>query len=174
MFRNYDLRFLIPYVILLLALTGLVIWYELAYVTEDSWADTIKAIGGGISSSVSVTFTIFATVEGTAYMVLALMRLRKLKEENEEKLEEGLQKGLKQGREQGREQGLEQGREQGLEQGREQGLEQGREQGLEQGRQEERKRWEAWLQRSEEARAAGLPFDEPPPSQENRREENGQ
>ena len=162
MFRNYDLRFLIPYVILLLALTGLVIWYELAYVTEDSWADTIKAIGGGISSSVSVTFTIFATVEGTAYMVLALMRLRKLKEENEEKLEEGLQKGL------------EQGREQGLEQGREQGLEQGREQGLEQGRQEERKRWEAWLQRSEEARAAGLPFDEPPPSQENRREENGQ
>ena len=154
MFRSYDLRFLVPYAILLLALTGLVIWYEVAYKAEDSWTDTIKAIGEGMSSAVSVTFIIFATVEGTAYMVLALMRLRKLKEENAEKLEEGLQKGL--------------------ERGREQGLEQGREQGLKQGRQEERKRWEAWLQRSEEARAAGLPFDEPPPSQENQREDNGQ
>ena len=146
MFRSYGLRFLVPYVILLLALTGLVIWYEVAYKAEDSWTDTIKAIGEGMSSAVSVTFIIFATVEGTAYMVLALMRLRKLKEENEEKLEEGLQKGL----------------------------EQGLEQGLQQGRQEERKRWEAWLHRGEEARAAGLPFDEPPPSQENQREENGQ
>ena len=150
MFRSYDLRFLIPYVILLLPLSGLVIWYEVAYKTEDSWTDTIKAIGEGMSSAVSVTFVIFATVEGTAYMVLALMRLRKLKEENEEKLEEGLQKGLKQG------------------------LEQGIEQGIEQGRQQERKRWEAWLQRGEEARAAGVHFDEPPPSQENQREGNGQ
>ena len=157
MFRSYDLRFLVPYAILLLALTGLVIWYEVAYRTGDSWMDTIKAIGEGMSSTVSATFIIFATVEGTAYMVLALMRLRKLKEENEEKLEEGLQKGIKQG----------------LEQGIEQGIEQGLKQGLEQGREEERKRWEAWLQRGEEARAAGLPFGEPPPSQENQREENG-
>ena len=138
MFRSYDLRLLIPYVILLLALTALVIWYEVSYETGDSWTGTIKAIGEGMSSAVSVTFIIFATVEGAAYMVLALMRLRKLKEENEEKLEEGLQKGLKQGR------------------------------------QEERERWEAWLRRGEEARADGLPFDEPPPSRENQREENGQ
>ena len=176
MFRNYDLRFLIPYVILMLLLSGLVIWYETAYRTEDSWPETVIAIGQGISSVVSVTFIFFATVEGVAYMVLALMRLRELRKEKEEKLEEGLQKGLEQGleqgieqgREQGIEQGIEQGREQGLEQGREegreQGIEEGREEGIERGRLEERRRWEGWIRRGEEARAAGQPFDEPPPS----------
>ena len=172
MFRGYDPRFLIPYVILLLALTGLVVWYEVAYRTVESWPDTIKAIGNGVSSAVSATFATFATVEGTAYMVLALMRWRKLKEEDEEKLEllrsEAREEGLKQGIEQGREQGLEQGREQGLEQGREQGLEQGREQGLEQGREEERRRWEDWWQRqAEEFRRAGLSYDDPPPPEQN-------
>ena len=44
---DYDLGFLIPYVVLLLALTGLVIWYETAYETEDSWPDTVKAIDDG-------------------------------------------------------------------------------------------------------------------------------
>ena len=62
MFRSYDLRFLVPYAILLLALTGLVIWYEVAYKTGDSWTGTVKAIGEGMSSAVSVTFIIFATV----------------------------------------------------------------------------------------------------------------
>ena len=150
MFRDYDLRFLIPYVILLWCLTGLVVWYEVAYRTEDSWPETVAAIGQGIGSAVSATFIIFATVEGTVYMVLALMRLRQLKEESEEKQKEARQKGLQEGREEGIKQGLEEGR------------------------QEERKRWEAWLQQGEEARAAGLPFDEPPPSQENQLEENGQ
>ena len=32
------------------------------------------------------------------------------------------------------------------------------------GRAEANKQWEEWLQRREEAEAAGLPFDEPPPS----------
>ena len=36
--------------------------------------------------------------------------------------------------------------------------------GRELGRQQERQRWEAWLQRREEAEANNLPFDEPPPS----------
>ena len=140
MFRNYDLRFLIPYVILLLALTGLIIWYEVVYVTEDSWPDTIKAIGEGMSSSVSATFIIFATVEGTAYMVLALMRLRKLREEEEEKRK----------------------------QWREEGLREGREEGLREGREEERQRWQAWwLRQAEEMRAAGLSFDEPPGTEQN-------
>ena len=102
MFRNYDLRFLIPYIILMLLLTGLAVWYEVAYQTDDSWPETIAAIGQGAGSTVSATFIIFATVEGIAYMVLALMRLRKLKEENEEKLAEGLQKGIEQGIEQGK------------------------------------------------------------------------
>ena len=147
MFRNYDLRFLIPYVVLLLALTGLIIWYEVVYVTEDSWPDTIKAIGEGMSSSVSATFTIFATVEGTAYMVLALMRLRRLREEEEEKRKQWREEGLREGREEGREEGLREGREEG--------------------REEERQRWQAWwLRQAEEMRAAGLSFDEQPPGPE--------
>ena len=137
MFRGYDLRFLLPYVILLLALVGLVVWYVVAYQTVDSWPDTIKAIGNGVSSAVSATFATFATVEGTAYMVLALMRWRKLKEKDEEKLEllrsEAREEGLKEG------------------------LEQGREQGLEQGREGERHRWEDWWQRQ----------DDPPPPERN-------
>lgn len=138
MFRNYDLRFLIPYVVLLLSLTGLVIWYEVAYRREDSWPETIAAIGQGLGSAVSATFIIFATVEGIAYMVLAFMRLRQLKEESEEKQKEALQKGLQEGIEKGRQEG----------------------------RQEERRRWEDWVRRAEEERAAGRPFDEPPSSEQ--------
>ncbi len=148
MFRNYDLRFLIPYVVLLLSLTGLVIWYEVAYRKEDSWPETIVAIGQGLGSVVSATFIIFATVEGIAYMVLAFMRLRQLKEESEERQKEALLKGLQEGREKGRQEGLQEGRQEGLQEGR----------------QEERRKWEAWIRRGEEERAAGRPFDEPPPS----------
>lgn len=136
MFREYDLRYLIPYVILLLSLTGLDIWYEVAYRTEDSWPETVVSIGQGVSSAVAVTFTIFAAVEGLVYMVLAMGRLKQLKKESEAKQEEALKKGL------------------------EEGLAKGREEG----RQEERRKWEAWAKRGEEARAAGQPFSEPPPS----------
>ena len=155
MFREYDLRYLIPYVLLLLALTGLDIWYEVSYITEDSWPETVMSIGQGISSAVAVTFTVFAAVEGTVYMVIAMARLRKLKEEHEERQEEARKKGLEEGREAGRKEGQEEGREEG----REAGLEEG----LEEGRKAERQRWEAWAKRAEDARAAGLPFDEPPP-----------
>ena len=151
MFREYDLRYLIPYVLLLLALTGLDIWYELSYIMEDSWPETVMSIGQGISSAVAVTFTVFAAVEGTVYMVIAMARLRKLKEEHEERQEEARKKGLEEGREAGRKEGREEGREAGLEEG------------LEEGRKAERQRWEAWAKRAGEARAAGLPFDEPPP-----------
>ena len=37
-------------------------------------------------------------------------------------------------------------------------------QGRKEGQKAERQRWEAWLQRLEEAEANGLPFNEPPPS----------
>ena len=187
MFRDYDLRFLIPYVILLLALTGLDIWYEIAYRTEDSWPETVVSIGQGISSAVAITFTIFAAVEGAIYMVLAMARLKQLKRENEEQqaealkkgheqgLREGKERGLQEGREEGRQEGREEGREEGLQEGREEGLQEGREEGLmegreegiqegrEEGRLEERRRWESWAARGAEARAAGQPFDEPPP-----------
>ena len=72
-------------------------------------------------------------------MVLALMRLRKLREEEEEKRKQWREEGLREGREEGREEGLRDGRE------------------------EERQRWQAWwLRQAEEMRAAGLSFDEPP------------
>ena len=137
MFRDYDLKYLIPYVILLLTLTGLDIWYEIAHRTGDSWPETLIAIGNGASSAVSVTFILFATVEGIVYMVLATWRLRKLREENEQKLELAVKEASKESLEKGREEG----------------------------REEERRRWQAWARRGEVARAAGLPFDEPPPSE---------
>jgi len=146
MFRDYDLKYLIPYVILLLTLTGLDVWYEIAHRTGDSWPETLIAIGNGASSAVSVTFILFATVEGIVYMVLAMWRLRKLREENEQKLkavEEAVNKAVNESLEKGREQG--------------------REQGWREGREEERRRWQAWARRGEAAWAAGLPFDEPPP-----------
>ena len=153
MFREYDLRYLIPYVILLLSLAGLDIWYEVAYRTEDSWPETVVSIGQGVSSAVAVTFTIFAAVEGMVYMVLAMGRLKQLKKESEAKQEEALKKGL----------------EEGLAKGREEGREVGREEG----REEERRKWEAWAKRGEEARAAGQPFNEPPPSSDKDDSTNG-
>ena len=36
---------------------------------------------------------------------------------------------------------------------------------IDQGRQQERQRWEAWLQRRNEAEANNQPFNEPPPSE---------
>ena len=48
-----------------------------------------------------------------------------------------------------------------IDQGREEGLAEGEERG----QKAERQRWEAWLQRRNEAEANNQPFDEPPPSQ---------
>ena len=47
-------------------------------------------------------------------------------------------------------------------------LEKVREQRREEGRTEERSRWEAWNARREAAAAQGIPFDEPPPSDNGR------
>ena len=46
--------------------------------------------------------------------------------------------------------------------------EQRREEGRVEGRTEERSRWEAWNARREAAAAQGIPFDEPPPSDNGR------
>ena len=83
-------------------------------------------------------------------MVLAMWRLRKLREENEQKLkaaEEAAKEAVKEA----------------VNKAVNESLEKGREQGREEGREEERRRWQAWVGRGEEARAAGLSFDEPPP-----------
>ena len=80
-------------------------------------------------------------------MVLATWRLRKLREENEQKLK-----------------AAEEATKEAVNKAVNESLEKGREQGREEGREEERRRWQAWARRGEEARGAGLPFDEPPPS----------
>lgn len=98
MFREYDLRYLIPYVILMLTLTGLDIWYEVAVRTGDSWPETLLAIGNGASSAVSTTFITFATVEAVIYMVLAMWRLKKLQKDSEEKQAEARREGRREER----------------------------------------------------------------------------
>ena len=51
---------------------------------------------------------------------------------------------------------------------RAEGREEGREEGRVQGREEANARWEAWNARREAAAAQGIPFDEPPPSDNGR------
>lgn len=143
MFRDYDLRYLIPYVVLMLTLTGLDIWYEVASRTDDSWPETLIAIGNGASSAVSTTFITFATVEAAIYMVLAMWRLKKLQKDSEEKQAEARREGHEEGRAEGMEEGIQKGRE------------------------AERQRWQEWARRMEEdVRAAGVSFKEPPPGDE--------
>ena len=50
----------------------------------------------------------------------------------------------------------------------EKGREEGREEGVQKGREERQALWEAWYQRQQEAAGRGEPFDELPPSLNNR------
>ena len=63
---------------------------------------------------------------------------------------------------------LERVRERRREEGRVQGREEGRTEGRVQGLAEANSRWEAWNARREAAAARGIPFDEPPPSDNGR------
>lgn len=102
MFREYDLRYLIPYVVLMLTLTGLDIGYEVATRGGESWPETLLAIGNGASSAVSTTFITFATVEAVIYMVLAMWRLKKLQKDSEEKQAAARREGRAEGRQEER------------------------------------------------------------------------
>ena len=77
------------------------------------------------------------------------------------KIEQAAKQSREEGIEQGREEGIEQGREEGIEQGREEGIEQG----IERGKTEVYREIAEWNARRLAAMAAGVPFDEPPPSQ---------
>ena len=55
--------------------------------------------------------------------------------------------------------------EQGIEQGRTEGIEQGKAEGIEQGKAEAYQQIAEWNARRLEAAAKGIPFDEPPPTQ---------
>ena len=63
MFRDYENRYLVISVVLVLALTGLVAWYEVAYRTMDSWPETVTSIGQGVASAIAVVVTILASME---------------------------------------------------------------------------------------------------------------
>ena len=63
MFRDHENRYLVISVVLVLALTGLVAWYEVAYRTMDSWPETVTSIGQGVASAIAVVVTILASVE---------------------------------------------------------------------------------------------------------------
>ena len=60
---------------------------------------------------------------------------------------------------------IEKGRQEGRQEGLQEGRQEGRQEGLQEGLQQERREWETWLSRLNQARAENRPFDEPPPSQ---------
>ena len=80
MFRDDERWYFISGVVLVLALTGLSVWYEVHYRKDDSWPEAIASIGQGIASAVAATITLLATLEVLGYMVLLVPnRIRVLK-----------------------------------------------------------------------------------------------
>ena len=60
---------------------------------------------------------------------------------------------------------IEQGKAEGIEQGKAEGIEQGKAEGIEQGKAEAYQQVAEWNTRRLEAAAKGVPFEEPPPTQ---------
>ncbi len=63
MFKADEKLYLVLFVLLVVSLTGLVVWYEVFYDTGDTWPETIKSIGQGIGAAVAVAITILAMLE---------------------------------------------------------------------------------------------------------------
>ena len=128
-----------------LALIGLAVWYEVFVVTEDTWPETIFAIGRAVGPGVGAIMaeSIIAT-EGL-FMVLfgGIMRRRE-----ERRVEEAKS----------------QGRSEGVAEGRSEGIVEGRSEGIAEGLALANKNWQEWNRRRLEAEAEGRPFTEPPPS----------
>ena len=113
------------------------VWMELAWLTGDSPADTIKAIILGI-----------AVVGGAAIAVTAVSsEVQEIMFGTRELINDWLQKR----RDEAKEEGVEIGREQG------------REQGIELGRAEMREEILTWVERRDTAIENDEPFNEPPP-----------
>ncbi len=140
-----------------LALVGLAVWYEVFVVTEDSWPETIFAIGKNVGPGIGAIMAESIIVTEGLFMVLfgGIQRRRE-----ERRVEEAEARGMAQGMARGMAQGVAQGMARGMAQG----VAQGMEQGVAQGAAEERQLWEAWNRRRLEAEISGQPFDEPPPS----------
>ena len=83
---NYDAKYLLASVAIAVCGVGWTIWYEASHGTSDSLADTVTAIGQGISAAIAVA--IFIVAVGEIVMVIA----RRINQRRDEaKLEEGRQ-----------------------------------------------------------------------------------
>ena len=69
LFRDYEAKYLLASVLIALCVVGWTAWYEIAYVDSDSLADTIAAIGNGISVAVAAAILSLASWE--TLMVIA-------------------------------------------------------------------------------------------------------
>lgn len=120
-----------------LALIGLAVWYEVFVVTEDTWPETIFAIGRAVGPGVGAIMaeSIIAT-EGL-FMVLFGGILRRREERRVEEAKS---------------------------QGRSEGIAVGRSEGIVEGLAQANKKWQDWNRRRLDAEAEGRPFTEPPPS----------
>ena len=87
MFRDHENSYLFVSVVVVLCLTGVIAWYEVAYRVEDTLPETILAIGRGFSTAIAVTLTAVATWE-VAAMFAEKYRARRFKEGREAGREE--------------------------------------------------------------------------------------
>ena len=144
-----------------LALIGLAVWYEVFVVTDDSWPETIFAIGRAVGPGVGAIMAESIIVTEGLFMVLfgGILRRRE-----ERRVEEAKSQGRSEGIAEGRSEGIAEGRSEGIAEGRYQGIAEGRSQGIAEGLALERKKWQEWNRRRLEAEAEGHPFTEPPPS----------
>ena len=135
---------------LMLAGSSLLCWYELFRRPHDGPVETFIAAAQGIGmmSLASAGLSASLIELGRSLMVVAHYLDQWLKKRQEERLARAVAAA----------------RAEAESQGLERGLEQGLEQGLAIGQVETQRLWEEWNSRRLAAEAAGLPFDEPPPS----------
>ena len=134
--EGWQTWFFILFSVQLLSLIGFVVWYEVSLNGEDSWPETILAIGRGASPFViliaadSWPETILAIGRGASPFVILIAAESFILTEVAEMISERyLEKRYRDGRA------------------------------------DEYQRWVEWNNRRLAAEAAGEPFDEPPPSQ---------
>ena len=89
MFKDYETRYVIASVAMVVLFTCVAAWYETDYREADSLSETVAAIFQWLSPAIALTITILAVWE--VFMVLA-DRLRA------KRYEEGRQEGLREGR----------------------------------------------------------------------------
>ena len=100
------------FTVLTLAGTGWIFWYEIAYHTEDNWAETVQAILRSIPAvGVSAAIATVAAIESERLaMVVGDWLEEKIRKNREKALEQARQEGREEGRSENREQQAKQAR----------------------------------------------------------------